>query len=1141
MRAAKLQIALEFMIIFAFVLVVFLFLFALVGTQRAQTSNNQLFSEEQLVAQNVAAQIDQALRAGNGYVARVPVTGSIGTLAYQLLVTKNGEVIVNATIARQVLQAYAFSTAKSVLSDSSYLQPNTFYYNLPIANGTLVIQNSYGTICVDYSCQNASGFASNVSISARVTHAALFNGQEAPVISVPFSTSLYPGYITVSAWVYINGPTANNYARIVDAGSNEQYTYWVQNNGGVAIRLNGAGNSCTGNSQIGYSPGLQDGRWYSLIFTYDGSNTELYVNGAVVNPSSCSPSSYSGPIASQSSPVTIGNGAGLTRPFNGMITNVQIYNTALTAGQVDALFNEGITGTPVLPKDLAAWWTLNGNTHDYSGNGNEGTASGPMLYPAVSQLVAKVANQAGYALANDLIGFSTTLGTFVGSNQMATNYSNANGLASAILTQQNTSGQALVKATAFNGNTSLSGNLVGWWPLSIGQGSTAYDLSGNGNEGSVTGFASWSQPNYVANFDGQSAYVAPPAISAFQPTGTVTYSGWVKPEYVSTRSSVASRCQRIIQNGADGGGGWEAEFDCGVSASPQASCSVHTSSGWSSPANSSALQLGSWYMVSCTYDSTTGKLYMYVNGQLTNASAVSGGAITYGSTAVPYIGTDDSFTNGQFFNGSIANVQVYNTALSSNQLLQLYQQGFSGEPEASSGLMGWWPLDGNGVDYSGNGRNGTIYGNLSFVAAPKSDGIASANSTGILSANFNGSSSTINVGNSNSLMPSSFTISGWAEFPSNSAWMMVDRAAGGTSGAYYIYGNYVSTGSGNGPDCVTYSSSGSRKDTFFGQLNLNTFYQLTCEFNSSTGTVKTFVNGVLINTTKGASLGQNADNVLIGNYAGGGYFTNGNYSNIQFYNTSLSLAQVSSLYREGMAGLPVTGAGLVGWWPLNGNANDYSGSGNNGTATNVIYSTQRALAPAVQTSLGGSGISLNGQNGGIATTANINLPSTLSETVSMWVNPASYSPSTSPAASNPSVGSDLFQEGYSGTANMYMINYTGRLGMDIWGCGTPRSTEPVPIGSWSYVTYVYSASSDTISYYINGNPSGTVTPCGYHSTNNPVVLGLNTLGSSDNDFNGSISDAMLYNVALTPEQVKALYGGQAPPGSGAIVPLSWFP
>ena len=31
--------------------------------------------------------------------------------------------------------------------------------------------------------------------------------------------------------------------------------------------------------------------------------------------------------------------------------------------------------------------------------------------------------------------------------------------------------------------------------------------------------------------------------------------------------------------------------------------------------------------------------------------------------------------------------------------------------------------------------------------------------------------------------------------------------------------------------------------------------------------------------------------------------------------------------------------GLVGWWPFDGNANDYSGNGNNGTVNGAVFST----------------------------------------------------------------------------------------------------------------------------------------------------------------------------------------------------------
>jgi hypothetical protein len=66
---------------------------------------------------------------------------------------------------------------------------------------------------------------------------------------------------------------------------------------------------------------------------------------------------------------------------------------------------------------------------------------------------------------------------------------------------------------------------------------------------------------------------------------------------------------------------------------------------------------------------------------------------------------------------------------------------------------------------------------------------------------------------------------------------------------------------------------------------------------------------------------------------------NGSLSNVQIYNISLSASMVQALYQEGIGGAPINPMYLVGWWPLNGNANDYSGNNNNGQAYNVIYTS----------------------------------------------------------------------------------------------------------------------------------------------------------------------------------------------------------
>ena len=64
---------------------------------------------------------------------------------------------------------------------------------------------------------------------------------------------------------------------------------------------------------------------------------------------------------------------------------------------------------------------------------------------------------------------------------------------------------------------------------------------------------------------------------------------------------------------------------------------------------------------------------------------------------------------------------------------------------------------------------------------------------------------------------------------------------------------------------------------------------------------------------------------------------NGKIADIQMYDIALSNNQIKTLYGEGYAGIPVTTNGLIAWFPLDGNANDYSGNNNNGVPTAVNW------------------------------------------------------------------------------------------------------------------------------------------------------------------------------------------------------------
>ncbi len=128
----------------------------------------------------------------------------------------------------------------------------------------------------------------------------------------------------------------------------------------------------------------------------------------------------------------------------------------------------------------------------------------------------------------------------------------------------------------------------------------------------------------------------------------------------------------------------------------------------------------------------------------------------------------------------------------------------------------------------------------------------------------------------------------------------------------------------------------------FSNLPTKTWEFVTAEYNSTTGTASVYLNSHVIasgNAGKGLNPGQLLPIYIGSNSVSGGtqYSFNGSMIDIQLYDSNLSSSQVTELYSKGMGGAPLVGNSLVAWWPLDGNANDYSGNGNNGTAYNLTY------------------------------------------------------------------------------------------------------------------------------------------------------------------------------------------------------------
>jgi len=216
------------------------------------------------------------------------------------------------------------------------------------------------------SCQvfrpNGPGTTSFINLEGECTgelpqYVAQFNGQNS-YISISSGPILNYNPVTLSAWVYpigyqlgfilINCTRTNHYGG---------YLRWYY------YEFNGAICNSSSCFQLFYG---EPKPWYYVVETYDGNTQKLYINGDLVASNTLSTT----PVVTQG--MFIGSSVWFGQNFNGSIANVQIYNTALSANGIQALYLEGIGGAPINLQHLVAWWPLNGNANDYSGNDNNG-------------------------------------------------------------------------------------------------------------------------------------------------------------------------------------------------------------------------------------------------------------------------------------------------------------------------------------------------------------------------------------------------------------------------------------------------------------------------------------------------------------------------------------------------------------------------------------------------------------------------------------------------------------------------------------------------------------------------------------------------------------------------------------------------
>jgi hypothetical protein len=155
-------------------------------------------------------------------------------------------------------------------------------------------------------------------------------------VEVPSSSELnLTESMTVAAWVKIDSKPDSHPRIVQKENTNDAYILWNSDDTGH-IDEYGWRVDINGTNYDVYTEGeTYSGNWDFVVGTYDGTELRIYLNGKL-----SSSEALSGEVSTTTSPLTIGGDKdNNSSELDGKISEVRIYNHALTPAEVQYLYN----------------------------------------------------------------------------------------------------------------------------------------------------------------------------------------------------------------------------------------------------------------------------------------------------------------------------------------------------------------------------------------------------------------------------------------------------------------------------------------------------------------------------------------------------------------------------------------------------------------------------------------------------------------------------------------------------------------------------------------------------------------------------------------------------------------------------------
>ena len=226
-------------------------------------------------------------------------------------------------------------------------------------------------------------------------------------------------------------------------------------------------------------------------------------------------------------------------------------------------------------------------------------------------------------------------------------------------------------------NVAISG-LVSAYDFNAGAGASAVDATGNGFNAQISG-ATWTTDGRFGNalaFNGLNSVLTVSDANALDLTNGMTLEAWVKP-------AALNDWKTVLLKERPGGLAYALYASDGASRPPAGY--INRSGADVSAIGTSTLPLNAWTHLAVTYDASA--LRLYVNGTQVATRSQTGNITT--STGALRIGGNSVW--GEYFNGVIDEVRIYNRALTATEIQTDMNAPIGGAaPLTSAATTGDW-------------------------------------------------------------------------------------------------------------------------------------------------------------------------------------------------------------------------------------------------------------------------------------------------------------------------------------------------------------------------------------------------------------------------------------------------------------------